>query len=136
MFGDGPGDGGRRPGGFIDLSSKDGQSIDADCGHEASGSEGLGVKDGWSISTSPRPTVFRDSVTRDLRNLPEEDVTRILDRIDGLQEDPRRVGSIKLAGQERYRLRQGDYRILYSIQDEDLIIEIVKVVHRREVYRG
>lgn len=78
---------------------------------------------------------FRPSVARDLRTIPSADVLRILARIDGLQDDPRPPGSVKLSGQERYRLRQGNYRILYSIEDDELIVDVVKVGHRREVYR-
>jgi mRNA interferase RelE/StbE len=57
-------------------------------------------------------------------------------RIKGLARDPRPPGCEKLSGEERYRIRQGKYRILYSIEDRDLIIYVVKVGHRREVYRG
>ena len=52
-----------------------------------------------------------------------------------LADDPRPLGSKKLSGQERYRLRQGDYRILYEIEDDKLIVCVVKVRHRRDVYR-
>lgn len=79
--------------------------------------------------------VFRKSVSRDLRLLPNKDVSRILQRMEELQENPRPVGSEKLSGQERYRVRQGVYRILYEVADELLIVTIVKVGHRKHVYK-
>jgi mRNA interferase RelE/StbE len=78
---------------------------------------------------------FRKSVQKDLETIPKKDLQRILKRIQGLANDPRPPGSEKLTGQEHYRLRQGIYRILYSIQDNELTIWIVKVGHRKEVYR-
>ncbi len=53
----------------------------------------------------------------------------------GLKEDPRPPDCDKLAGQDRYRIRQGNYRIVYSIQDQDLTVWIVKVGLRRDIYR-
>lgn len=79
--------------------------------------------------------VFRKSVAKDLRTVPNRDVERILERIRGLASDPRTPGCEKLSGLERYRVRQGVYRIIYEIQDEKLIVLIVKVGHRRDVYR-
>lgn len=78
---------------------------------------------------------FKASVTRDLRGIPRADVRRILARFERLRDDPRPPGSEKLSAQERYRLRQGDYRILYTVADAELIVEVVKVGHRRDVYR-
>jgi mRNA interferase RelE/StbE len=80
--------------------------------------------------------VFRKSVSKDLRPIPKKDVARILQRMEALQEDPRPVDSEKLSGQERYRVRQGVYRIIYAVTDEHLIVTVVKVGHRRHVYRG
>ena len=79
--------------------------------------------------------IFRESVAKDLRGLPRADVTRILARIEQLAIDPRGAGCQKLSIQERYRVRQGDYRIVYEIRDDVLIVTVVKVGHRREVYR-
>jgi mRNA interferase RelE/StbE len=79
--------------------------------------------------------LFRDSAVKELRSVPKHDLERIVQRVASLAEDPRPRGSEKLSGQERYRLRQGDYRIIYSIQDQELTIWIVKIGHRREVYR-
>lgn len=78
---------------------------------------------------------IRDSVAKDLHGIPKPDVRRILARIETLRENPRPPGSEKLSGQERYRIRQGDYRIVYSVDDGRVVVEIVKVGHRREVYR-
>ena len=80
--------------------------------------------------------VIKKSVAKDLRNIPNKDVKRILKCIDLLCEDPRADGCIKLSGQERYRVRQGLYRIIYEIQDSKLIIVVVKVAHRSEVYKN
>ena len=79
---------------------------------------------------------FKKSVAKDLRNIPNKDVKRILKRIDSLREYPRTNGCIKLSGQERYRIRQGIYRIIYEIQDSELVILVVKVAHRGEVYKS
>jgi mRNA interferase RelE/StbE len=80
--------------------------------------------------------VFKTSVAKDLRRIPNHDVKRILDRIDALTENPRPEGCVKLSGLERYRVRQGVYRIVYEISDTELIVQVVKVAHRREVYQG
>ena len=65
----------------------------------------------------------------------KRDRRRIVERIAGLSEDPRPSGCQKLSGQEAYRIRQGKYRIIYTIADARLVVEIVKVGHRRDVYR-
>lgn len=77
----------------------------------------------------------KPSVAKDLRTLPKADVRRILERIEALREDPRPSGSEKLSAQDLYRVRQGRYRILYRVADRELIVEVVKVGHRRDVYR-
>ena len=78
---------------------------------------------------------FKKSVQKDLNAIPKADLRRILKRIEGLAKDPRPAGCEKLTGQERYRLRQGRYRILYSIQDDELTVWVVKVGHRKDIYR-
>lgn len=80
--------------------------------------------------------VFRQSVRKDLKRIPRQDIQRILTRIEALAEDPRPPGAEKLSAQERYRVRQGVYRILYEIRDDELVVIIVKVGHRRHVYRS
>jgi mRNA interferase RelE/StbE len=79
---------------------------------------------------------FKESVRKDLDAIPKNDLQRIMERIGSLAVNPRPPGCEKLTGQERYRLRQGNYRIIYSIQDSELTVWVVKVGHRREVYRG
>jgi mRNA interferase RelE/StbE len=78
---------------------------------------------------------FRESVWKDLKRIPKKDLQNILEKIKGLADGPRPVGCEKLTGQDRYRLRQGRYRIVYSIQDKALTVWIVKVDHRKDVYR-
>ena len=80
--------------------------------------------------------LFRESVRKDLDSIPQRDLKRIFIRIGNLASDPRPAGSEKLSGQERYRVRQGDYRIIYSIQDFELTVWVVKVAHRRDAYRS
>ena len=79
--------------------------------------------------------VFKQSVSKDLRPIPRRDVQRILKRIDGLADDPRPAGVEKLSTDDKYRIRQGSYRILYTIEDDIVTVTIVKVGHRRDVYR-
>jgi mRNA interferase RelE/StbE len=80
---------------------------------------------------------FKASVAKDLRGIPKADVRRILARIEALRDDPRAPGCEKLAGNEElYRVRQGAYRIVYGIHDEQVVVEVIRVGHRREVYRG
>jgi len=78
---------------------------------------------------------FKRSVEKDFKSIPKKDLKKILDRIEMLAEDPRPSGSEKLTGQERYRVRQGLYRIVYSVQDNELTVWVVKVGHRKDVYR-
>ena len=78
---------------------------------------------------------FKKSVTKDLRSIPNKEVKRILRRINLLRENPRVEGCEKLSNQEKYRVRQGAYRIVYEIQDTELIILIIKVAHRSQVYK-
>jgi mRNA interferase RelE/StbE len=73
-------------------------------------------------------------VAKDFNVIPKNDLKKILGRIEALAEDPRPPGCEKLTGQQRYRLRQGRYRILYSIQDDELTVWIVKVGHRKDIY--
>jgi len=65
-----------------------------------------------------------------------KDRQRITDRIRRLAEDPRPPGCQKLSGRDRYRIRQGVYRIVYFIHDKQLIVVVVKVGHRKDIYRG
>lgn len=78
---------------------------------------------------------FRASVWKDVKKIPKKDLRNILNRIKSLSEDPRPLGCEKLTGQECYRLRQGKYRIVYSIQDVELTVWVVTIGHRKDVYR-
>ena len=77
---------------------------------------------------------FKKSVAKDLRNIPNKDIQRILSKINDLADDPRGEGCIKLSGLERYRIRKGLYRIIYEIQDQKLVVHVVKIGHRSDVY--
>ena len=79
--------------------------------------------------------LFKRSVEKDFEAIPQKELKRILQRIEMLREDPWPPGCEKLTSQERYRVRQGRYRILYSIQDDELTVRIVKIAHRKDVYR-
>jgi len=79
--------------------------------------------------------LFKKSVQKDFNSIPKKDLNKIIDRIKLLGEDPRLPGCEELTGQQRYRLRQGRYRILYSIQDDELTVWVVKVGHRKDIYR-
>jgi mRNA interferase RelE/StbE len=78
---------------------------------------------------------FKKSVWKDFESIPKKDLKKILQRIDLLAENPRPPGSQTLSAQERYRIRQGYYRIVYSIQDDELTVWVVKVGHRKDIYR-
>ena len=66
----------------------------------------------------------------------KKDRQRIVLRIQSLRENPRPFGCEKLSGNlDRYRVREGNYRILYSIDDEKLLVDVVKIGHRKDVYR-
>lgn len=80
--------------------------------------------------------LLKRSVLKDLEPLPAKDRARVLDRIGALADDPRPRGCEKLSALERYRVRVGDYRIIYSIEDAELVVWVVRVGHRRDVYRG
>jgi mRNA interferase RelE/StbE len=80
---------------------------------------------------------IKKSAIKDLEAVPsKEDRRRIVKRIESLAANPRPPGVQKLSGKERYRIRQGRYRILYSIQDRDLIVYVVRIGDRKSVYRN
>lgn len=78
---------------------------------------------------------IKKSVIKELESIPTRDLSRIMERIESLADDPRPEGSKKLSGEEKYRMRQGNYHILYAIEDDLLFIYVVKVAHRKDVYR-
>jgi len=78
---------------------------------------------------------IKKSAVSELENIPKKDIKQIIKRIQSLAQNPRLHGSQRLSAREQYRIRQGNYRIVYSIQDEELTVHIVMIGHRREVYR-
>lgn len=64
------------------------------------------------------------------------DRRRIVKRIESLTDNPRPPGARKLSGREYYRIRQGRYRILYSIRDRELVVYVIRIADRKDVYRG
>jgi mRNA interferase RelE/StbE len=78
--------------------------------------------------------LIKPSAVKDIESIPKKDRLRIIQRIQDLADNPRPHGCEKLAGVDRYRVRQGAYRIVYSVSDRELHIIVVKVGHRREVY--
>ena len=78
--------------------------------------------------------VIKKSAAKEIERIEKKDRIRIIEKIRSLASDPRQFGSKKLSGQEKYRIRQGNYRILYQIVDDELIINVVKVGHRRDIY--
>ncbi len=79
---------------------------------------------------------FKPSVEKDLRRLPGPVITRVMDRIDGLRDDPLGRAAVKLSGAERlYRIRVGDYRVIYEVETGARQVTIHYIRHRREAYR-
>ena len=78
---------------------------------------------------------LKPSAERELRQTPSQDRERIVRKIADLFSEPRPLGCEKRSGMERYRLRQGSYRIAYEIDDNNKTIRIFKIGHRREIYR-
>ena len=78
---------------------------------------------------------FRASAVKELRRLPIAARRQVSELIDSLPHDPRPRGVKKLVGVDAWRVRVGDYRVIYSIKDTQLAIEIIKIGNRREVYR-
>ncbi len=79
--------------------------------------------------------LFTRSAARELERVPTKDRHRIVKRIGTLADNPRPAGAEKLSGDDKYRIRQGDYRILYEIVDAGLIVTVVRIGNRREGYR-
>ncbi|MBF0489096.1 MAG: type II toxin-antitoxin system RelE/ParE family toxin [Candidatus Omnitrophica bacterium] len=79
---------------------------------------------------------IKQSASKEIEKLPKGDLKVVLTKIESLASNPRPHGCIKLSAQERYRIRCGQYRILYMILDHVLVVTIVKVAHRKDVYRS
>jgi len=78
---------------------------------------------------------IKKSAAKELQKIVRKDRNRIIEKIRSLSSSPTPVGSIKLSGENKYRVRQGDYRILYEIFELTITIVIVRIAHRRDVYR-
>ena len=78
---------------------------------------------------------IKKSAAKELEDIHKKDLRKIVKRIQALAQNPGPAGSQKLSIREQYRIRQGDYRIIYSIDDENRIVDIFKIGHRREIYR-
>jgi mRNA interferase RelE/StbE len=79
--------------------------------------------------------LIKRSAAKELEGLPLKVRRKIASEVDALGTMPRPPGVDKLSGQDKYRIRQGDYRVLYSIEDAAQTVTVVKVGHRRDVYR-
>jgi mRNA interferase RelE/StbE len=79
--------------------------------------------------------LIKKSAVKELKQVPSKQLKRLIARILALEHNPRPQGAEKLAASEYYRIRQGDFRIVYGIDDGEMMIEIIKIGHRREVYR-
>jgi len=81
--------------------------------------------------------LIKPSAAKEIEAIPnKKGRQRIVRRIQELATDPRPPGVQKLSGHDRYRIRQGSYRIIYGVEDDKLIVYVVKVGHRKDVYRG
>ena len=81
--------------------------------------------------------LIKASAAKELKAIPnKKDRQRIVKRIQSLESNPRPRGSQKLSGKERYRIHQGQYRIVYAIEADELVVYVVKIGHRKDVYRA
>jgi mRNA interferase RelE/StbE len=80
--------------------------------------------------------VIKKSAAKEIEKIQKTDRIRIVEKIRSLSSDPHPTESKKLSGQEKYRIRQGNYRILYQVIDDELVINVVKVGHRRDIYKN
>ena len=78
---------------------------------------------------------IKKSATKEIAKLPKPHLVRIIEKIQSLATNPRPEGCKKLSADEKYRIRVGNYRILYTIEDHQLLIYVVKIGHRKDVYR-
>jgi len=77
---------------------------------------------------------FKKSAVKELNSIPTDELEKIIIRIQNLADNPRPAGCKKLSKDEKYRIRIGNYRVLYLIEDNKLIVFIVKVGHRKDIY--
>jgi mRNA interferase RelE/StbE len=78
---------------------------------------------------------IKQSAAKELEDIPTKDLRRIIKRIQSLASNPRPYGCQKISAQNCYRIRQGNYRVIYIIDDRAWLADIIKIGHRREVYR-
>jgi mRNA interferase RelE/StbE len=87
------------------------------------------------LSEVPYEIRLHAQAARAFRRLQNPLRSRIAAAIDALANDPRPPGTIKLAGRDNYRIRVGDYRIVYAVDDDEHLVLIARIAHRRDVYR-
>ncbi len=75
------------------------------------------------------------AAVRSLERLPVEVQRRVLDALDLPGPDPRPAGAVKLSGRDEWRIRVGDHRVIYDIRDRELLVLVIVIGHRREIYR-
>ena len=78
---------------------------------------------------------IKSSAKKELAKLPKKDLQKVVNKILSLSSNPRPAGCEKLSTEEKYRLRQGNYRIIYSVEDKQVVVVVVKIGHRKDVYR-
>jgi mRNA interferase RelE/StbE len=86
-------------------------------------------------TVGPYRVILADPARKGLNSLPRDVQARIIPRLVALADDPRPQGCTKLRGADQYRIRVGDYRVIYRIDDEAQIVGVEKITHRRDVYR-
>jgi mRNA interferase RelE/StbE len=79
--------------------------------------------------------IIKRSAAKEIEDLPKKERAAVVAKIRALAEDPRPRGCDKLAGDDKYRIRHGVYRILYEVNDDAIVVTVVRVRHRREAYR-
>ncbi|MGH9327223.1 MAG: type II toxin-antitoxin system RelE family toxin [Terriglobia bacterium] len=79
---------------------------------------------------------IKPSAVKELDSMPKKDRPRLILRIRGLGDNPRPDGCLKLSSRDDYRLRQGDYRVVYSVDEHEKNVRILKIAHRKDIYRN
>lgn len=79
--------------------------------------------------------LIKKSAAKELEAVPKKDREKLVAKIQALARNPRPPGSEKLAGDDKLRIRHGVYRVLYEVDDSTVVVTVVRVAHRREVYR-
>ena len=79
--------------------------------------------------------LIKASAIKELEKVPKKSLEQIIKRIESLSENPRPEGSQKLSAQERYRIRQGDYRIIYRVYQKEILVLVLTIGHRKDIYK-